>query len=226
MSMRPDRHHRFLLARKRGGALEIVFPPIEAVVASRPAGFDPNDEEAEQGHAKPAHMAAAVRKSRLIAMARGVPPPPIPAGSSGSSSGEGSGGGAGRAGGKRKRGAAGSPPPSNEPRFTAKKRTYSFKRERKGGGKARRWKTLRQVLTGEKYQLLPVNVPTYSNIAAAPSMLPAKKYSDISGLPAKYTDPQTKLRYASADEYKTIRLLPDEAVSGLLAVRRALQKLK
>ena len=45
----------------------------------------------------------------------------------------------------------------------------------------------------------------FSSIDAPPSFLPAKKYSDVSGLEAKYTDPQTKLHYANADEFKVIR---------------------
>jgi len=38
---------------------------------------------------------------------------------------------------------------------------------------------------------------------------------------APYTDPHTKLRYATAEEYSRIRLLPTDIVSGLLTLRRA-----
>lgn len=38
---------------------------------------------------------------------------------------------------------------------------------------------------------------------------------------AKYTDPQTKLRYATPDEYTQIRMLPSDLVTGLLALRKA-----
>ncbi|RXN30404.1 INO80 complex subunit C-like protein [Labeo rohita] len=59
------------------------------------------------------------------------------------------------------------------------------------------------------------------NIDAPPSMKPAKKYSDISGLPANYTDPQTKLRFASTEEFSYIRQLPTDVVTGYLALRKA-----
>jgi len=40
-------------------------------------------------------------------------------------------------------------------------------------------------------------------------------------LQAPYTDPQTKLRYATAEEYSRIGLLPTDIVSGLLTLRHA-----
>ena len=38
---------------------------------------------------------------------------------------------------------------------------------------------------------------------------------------AKYTDPQTKLRYATTEEYARIRLMPSDLVTGCLALRKA-----
>jgi len=38
---------------------------------------------------------------------------------------------------------------------------------------------------------------------------------------AKYVDPHTKLRYASADEYAQIKTLPSDIITGLLQLRRA-----
>ena len=64
-------------------------------------------------------------------------------------------------------------------------------------------------------------VITYSTIDAPPSFRPAKKYSDISGLPAVYTDPHTKLNYSNAEEFKLIRKLPSDIVAGYLTMRRA-----
>ena len=64
-------------------------------------------------------------------------------------------------------------------------------------------------------------VLTYSTIDAPPSFLPAKKYSDISGLVAPYTDPHTKLNYSAGDEFKLIRKLPSDIVAGYLTLRRA-----
>lgn len=60
-----------------------------------------------------------------------------------------------------------------------------------------------------------------SSIDAPPSLKPAKKYSDISGLPAKYRDPITNLYYANAEEYQIVRSLPNDIVSGYLSLRKA-----
>lgn len=43
--------------------------------------------------------------------------------------------------------------------------------------------------------------------AAPPSLLPAKKYCDITGLHANYTDPRTKLRYKGLDVWHVVRSL-------------------
>ena len=61
----------------------------------------------------------------------------------------------------------------------------------------------------------------FSSIDAPPSFLPAKKYSDISGLEAVYTDPQTKLNYACTEEFCEIRKLPSDIVEGYLTLRKA-----
>ncbi|KAL4617072.1 INO80 complex subunit C [Arapaima gigas] len=89
------------------------------------------------------------------------------------------------------------------------------------GKKNRAWKNLKQILAVERTLPWQLNDPTYYNIDAPPSLKPAKKYSDISGLPASYTDPQTKLRFASSEEFAYIRLLPTDVVAGYLALRKA-----
>ncbi|KAI2655210.1 INO80 complex subunit C [Labeo rohita] len=89
------------------------------------------------------------------------------------------------------------------------------------GKKNRTWKNLKQILAAEKALPWNINDPNYCNIDAPPSMKPAKKYSDISGLPANYTDPQTKLRFASTEEFSYIRQLPTDVVTGYLALRKA-----
>ncbi len=38
---------------------------------------------------------------------------------------------------------------------------------------------------------------------------------------ANYTDPQTKLRFASIEEFSYIRQLPTDVVTGYLALRKA-----
>ena len=61
----------------------------------------------------------------------------------------------------------------------------------------------------------------YGSIDAPPSFKPSKKYSDISGLEANYTDPHSKLNYATISEYKLIKKLPSDLVAGYLTLRRA-----
>ncbi|MEJ1283460.1 INO80 complex subunit C [Cricetulus griseus] len=80
------------------------------------------------------------------------------------------------------------------------------------------------------------------SIDAPPSFKPAKKYSDVSGLllahmlflclacslhtmfkcsQANYTDPQSKLRFSTIEEFSYIRRLPSDVVTGYLALRKA-----
>ncbi|XP_004077908.1 INO80 complex subunit C [Oryzias latipes] len=89
------------------------------------------------------------------------------------------------------------------------------------GKKNRTWKNLKQLLVLERALPWKLDDPNYYNIDAPPSLKPAKKYSDISGLPANYTDPQTKLRFTSPDEFSYIRLLPSDVVTGYLTLRKA-----
>ncbi|XP_029360777.1 INO80 complex subunit C [Echeneis naucrates] len=89
------------------------------------------------------------------------------------------------------------------------------------GKKNRTWKNLKQILTLERTLPWKLNDPNYYNIDAPPSLKPPKKYSDISGLPANYTDPQTKLRFTSTEEFSYIRLLPTDVVTGYLTLRKA-----
>uniref|UniRef100_A0A3B5MXH4 Vps72/YL1 C-terminal domain-containing protein n=1 Tax=Xiphophorus couchianus TaxID=32473 RepID=A0A3B5MXH4_9TELE len=89
------------------------------------------------------------------------------------------------------------------------------------GKKNRTWKNLKQILALERTLPWKLNDPNYYNIDAPPSLKPAKKYSDISGLPANYTDPQTKLRFTSSEEFSYIRLLPTDVVTGYLTLRKA-----
>lgn len=57
-------------------------------------------------------------------------------------------------------------------------------------------------------------------------MYPAKKYCDVTGQLARYTDPKTKLRYADAAAFDAVRRLPPEAVQLYLGLRRAAVVLK
>jgi INO80 complex subunit C len=67
---------------------------------------------------------------------------------------------------------------------------------------------------------------TYTSIQAAPSLKPKKKYCDITGLPAKYTDPKTGLHYFNAEVYGVVRTLGTSQVQEYLAARGANTVLK
>ncbi|ONK62749.1 uncharacterized protein A4U43_C07F7740 [Asparagus officinalis] len=92
----------------------------------------------------------------------------------------------------------------------------------KGQSRARHWKHLKQLLQSENnFQSYPPNEPNYLNIESPPSMYPSKKFCDITGFEAPYVDPRTKLRYASPEVFKHIRMLPDEHVQRYLTLRNA-----
>ncbi|CAO0795719.1 unnamed protein product [Mucor circinelloides] len=87
-------------------------------------------------------------------------------------------------------------------------------------------KNLKQILTMERDKVYALDVPTYENIECAPSVLPQKKYCDITGLNAKYTDPKTGLRYHNAEIYQFIRTLGVPNVQAYLGSRNAAVVLK
>ncbi|KAB0357843.1 hypothetical protein FD754_001999 [Muntiacus muntjak] len=89
------------------------------------------------------------------------------------------------------------------------------------GKKNRTWKNLKQILASERALPWQLNDPNYFSIDAPPSFKPAKKYSDVSGLLANYTDPQSKLRFSTVEEFSYIRRLPSDVVTGYLALRKA-----
>ncbi|XP_022644302.1 INO80 complex subunit C-like [Varroa jacobsoni] len=100
-----------------------------------------------------------------------------------------------------------------------KKVAYAAKCVKPESNKPRIIKNLKQVTTAER--LYPSGVASYGSIEMHNTTKPAKKYSDISGLPAKYTDPHTKLYYADAEEYARIRYLNTDQIAGYLSLRRA-----
>ena len=85
--------------------------------------------------------------------------------------------------------------------------------------KKRTWKGLKQIIQSEKSAKLDPHIPTYSSIDAPPSLKPSKRYSDISGLVAQYTDPLTLLHFSTSSEFETIRTLPNNIVQGYLGLR-------
>jgi len=101
--------------------------------------------------------------------------------------------------------------------FPFKNTSYDAKRSTK----KKISKGLKQILSLERSQAWSEDTVLYTHIEAPPSFKPAKKYSDLSGVPAKYTDPQTQLRYSFAEEFETIRTLPSDIVAGYLGLRKA-----
>ncbi|KAG8965241.1 chromatin-remodeling complex subunit ies6 [Tulasnella sp. 419] len=59
----------------------------------------------------------------------------------------------------------------------------------------------------------------YSTLEAPPSLMPQKRFCDITGLEAPYTDPQTGLRYHDKNIYAHIRTLKPAAVQSHLNLR-------
>lgn len=69
---------------------------------------------------------------------------------------------------------------------------------------------------------------TYTNIESAPSFHPSsqRRYCDVTGLSAPYTDPKTRLRYHDKEVFAVIRTMPQNVVEGYLAARGAHTVLK
>lgn len=108
--------------------------------------------------------------------------------------------------------------PKVEQKFPFKSASFQINKSTK---KKVAWKGLKQIISAEKALPWPDGVVHYSSINAPPSFRPPEKFSDLSGLPAPYTDPQTRLRYANKDEYATIVDLPMDITAGYLALRGA-----
>ncbi|KKA28920.1 hypothetical protein TD95_002480 [Thielaviopsis punctulata] len=69
-------------------------------------------------------------------------------------------------------------------------------------------------------------VATYTNIESAPSLAHPKRYCDITGLPAPYVDPKTRLRYHNKETFGLIRSLPQGVEEMYLEARNAHTVLK
>ncbi len=78
----------------------------------------------------------------------------------------------------------------------------------------------------EKSLKLPggaVNAPsaTYTNIESAPSLAHSKHFCDVTGLPAPYFDPKSRLRYHNKEVFALIRSLPQSTAELYLEARGA-----
>lgn len=81
------------------------------------------------------------------------------------------------------------------------------------------WKNLKSMAGMEK-SAQEQGLPTHASLSAPPSTRPVKMYSDLTGLPALYKDPKSKLRYASAKEYQMISHLSPDIVLSLISLRK------
>ncbi|KDE08772.1 hypothetical protein MVLG_00879 [Microbotryum lychnidis-dioicae p1A1 Lamole] len=64
-----------------------------------------------------------------------------------------------------------------------------------------------------------MDVDSYMSIDAAPSVLPAKKYCDVTGLEAKYVDPASTLHYHNPEVYEVIKTFQPGVIQSYLANR-------
>ncbi|XP_046846236.1 INO80 complex subunit C-like [Xenia sp. Carnegie-2017] len=97
----------------------------------------------------------------------------------------------------------------------------NFEHSGVNSSKKRLWKNLKQIISQERALPWRQDDPTYSSIEAPPSFKPAKKYCDITGLQAKYKDPQTRMLYSTSEEFSTIRNLTMDIIGGYLNLRKA-----
>ncbi|PHH92513.1 hypothetical protein CDD83_7010 [Cordyceps sp. RAO-2017] len=67
---------------------------------------------------------------------------------------------------------------------------------------------------------------TYTNIESAPSLAHSKHYCDVTGLPAPYLDPKTRMRYHNKEVFGLIRSLPQQSAEQFLEARGAHTVLK
>lgn len=90
------------------------------------------------------------------------------------------------------------------------------------GWKPKRPRTIKAVLQEEQKlaeSALP-SVPTYFSIAAPPSLLPAKHWCDVTGLPAPYTT-KAGVRYHNKEVYRWLQTVPPAIEHEYLRLRKA-----
>jgi INO80 complex subunit C len=84
--------------------------------------------------------------------------------------------------------------------------------------------TLHAAGTGTPQHAQPSTMSvTYTNIESAPSFRPAsqRRYCDVTGLLAPYTDPKTRLRYHNKEIFQLVRQLGQSSTEQYLAARGA-----
>lgn len=80
--------------------------------------------------------------------------------------------------------------------------------------------------TGSGAVLSTAPIATYTNIESAPSLAHSRRYCDVTGLPAPYVDPKTRMRYHDREVFAMIRGLPQGVAEQFLEARGAHTVLK
>lgn len=62
---------------------------------------------------------------------------------------------------------------------------------------------------------------TYTSLAAAPSFTPKRKYCDVTGLPSRYQDPKSGLRYFDKEIFAIVKTMQTAQVQEFLSTRGA-----
>jgi INO80 complex subunit C len=60
------------------------------------------------------------------------------------------------------------------------------------------------------------------SIEAGPTLLPKKKYCDITGFESNYVDPRSGLRFYNSEIFKLVQSLNDPIKNQYLSIRKAL----
>ncbi|KZT21917.1 hypothetical protein NEOLEDRAFT_1120439 [Neolentinus lepideus HHB14362 ss-1] len=98
--------------------------------------------------------------------------------------------------------------------------TQERERERMERDKRRREREEAMEVDGDaKDGVTEDDMPFYTSIEAPPSVLPQRRYCDITGLEAPYTEPATGLRYHDKSVYELIKGLSVSAAKDYLAAR-------
>ena len=85
-----------------------------------------------------------------------------------------------------------------------------------------------QQVRGDRAAPNPPPSISYTNIESGPSLHPSsqRRYCDITGIPALYTDPKSKLRYHDGEIFNLVRTLGQHSTEAYLSARGAHTVLK
>lgn len=119
------------------------------------------------------------------------------------------------------------PRPFKNPAYTknASRRTKNLKavlgqeRERERLEREKRRAEREEAMEVDGAAVAGEDMPSYLSIEAPPSVLPQRRYCDITGLEAPYTDPITGLRFHDKSIYELIKSLSSSAAKDHLAAR-------